>query len=132
MAKVKVLIVDDEIDYLGLIQERVAFWGYEVFLAQDGKTALAAVKEKKPDIVILDYFMPGMDGIAVLKKIRSFDAKIPVVMFTAHPEIKNIKGAEALGASAFVPKISSYSTDIESPLRSILAMVSKKISKDKD
>ena len=131
MGKVKVLIVDDEVDYLGLMQERIEFWGYEVILALDGKGALTMVKEKKPDVVILDYFMPGMDGIAVLKQIRSSDEKIPVIMFTAHPEIKNIKGAQELGVSAFIPKLSAYSTDIESPLRSVLAMVCKKIMKDK-
>ena len=68
----KVLIVDDEADYLSLMQERIGFWGYEVFLAPDGKSALAMIKEKLPDIIILDYFMPGMDGVEVLRQIRKF------------------------------------------------------------
>ena len=131
MSKIKVLIVDDEVDYLSLMQERIEFWGYEVIQAQDGKTALVMIKEKFPDIVILDYLMPGMDGITVLKEIRKFDKKIPVIMFTAHADIKNIKGAQELGVSAFIPKLSSYSTDIEAPLRSVLTMLQDKIMKAK-
>ena len=131
MDKIKVLVVDDEIDYLSLMQERIEFWGYEVISAQDGKTALAAIKEKHPDIIILDYFMPGMDGMAVLKEIRKFDQKIAVIMFTAHADIKNIKGAQELGVSAFIPKLSTYSTDIQASLRSILDIEQKKIIKAK-
>jgi len=131
MSKVKVLIVDDELDYLSLMQERIGFWGYDVILAQDGETALAEIKEKHPDIVILDYFMPGMDGVEVLRRIRKFDQKISVIMFTAHADIKNIKGAQELGVSAFIPKLSTYSTDIQSSLRSVLDMAEKKIKENK-
>ncbi len=132
MSKVKVLIVDDEADYLSLMQERIGFWGYEVILAQDGKTALAIIKEKLPEIIILDYFMPDMDGVEVLRQIRKFDQKIPVIMFTAHAEIKNIKGAQELGVSAFIPKLSTYSTDIQASLKSVLDMLEKKIKKNEE
>lgn len=131
MGKTKVLIVDDELDYLSLMQERIGFWGYEVILAQDGKSALAIIKEKKPEIIILDYFMPDMDGVEVLRQIRKFDKKIPVIMFTAHADIKNIKGAQELGVSAFIPKLSTYSTDIQASLRSVLAMTQKKVKDSK-
>jgi len=131
MGKIKVLIVDDEADYLSLMQERLGFWGYEVLLAVNGKLALTLIKENQPDIVILDYFMPGMDGIEVLRQIRKFDQKIPVIMFTAHADIKNIKGAQELGVVAFIPKLSAYSTDIAASLRSVLAMEQKKIEASK-
>lgn len=127
MSKIKVLIVDDEPDFLSLMQERIGSWGYEVLLAPEGKSALVMIKEKFPDIVILDFFMPGMDGVEVLRRIREFDKKIPVIMFTAHAEIKNIKGAQELGVSAFIPKLSDYSTDIQASLRSVLDMAQKKI-----
>jgi CheY-like chemotaxis protein len=131
MSKIKVLIVDDEPDYLSLMQERIGFWGYEVLSAENGKSALAIIKEKLPDIVILDYFMPGMDGVEVLRQIRKFDKKIPVIMFTAHADIKNIKGAQELGVSAFIPKLSTYSSDIQASLRSVLDMAQKKIKNKK-
>lgn len=131
MNKTKVLIVDDEVDYLNLMQERVEFWGYEVIKATGGKEALALIKEKMPDIVILDYFMPEMDGLVVLKEIRKFDEKLTVIMFTAHADLKNIKGAYDLGVSAFIPKLSTYSSDIQSSLRSALDMAQKKIRGEK-
>jgi CheY-like chemotaxis protein len=109
------------------MQERNESWGYEVITASEGKSALTIIKESHPDIVILDFFMPGMDGVEALRQIRKFDKDIPVIMFTAHADIKNIKGAEDLGVSAFIPKISTYSTDIQAALRSALDLAQKKI-----
>jgi len=131
MSKIKVLIVDDEVDYLGLMQERVESWGYEVILATSGKEALTLIKENLPDIVVLDYLMPQMDGTLVLKEIRKFAKDLAVIMFTAHADVKNIKGAADLGVSAFIPKLSTYSSDIQATLRSALDMIVKKIEKKK-
>lgn len=128
MSKVKVLIVDDEVDYLALMRERVESWGYDVFLAESGKDALNMIKAQKPDVVILDYLMPVMDGTSVLKEIRKSDKNLPVIMFTAHADMKNIKGAQELGVSAFIPKLSTYSTDIQGTLRSALDMLRKRIN----
>jgi two-component system alkaline phosphatase synthesis response regulator PhoP len=127
MSKITVLIVDDEVDYLALMQERIASWGYEVLLAKDGKEGLAAIKAQKPDIVVLDFLMPDMDGTAVLKEIRKSDKHLPVIMFTAYPDNQNIKAAQKLGVSAFIPKLSSYSSDIQATLCSALDMLRKKI-----
>jgi len=131
MSKTKVLIVDDEVDYLSLMEERIKFWGYEVLTAQDGRSALALIKEKLPQIIILDYFMPEMDGVELLKQIRKFDKKIPVIMFTAHADLKNIKSAQELGVLAFIPKLSTYSTDIQASLRAMLVLAEKKNKEDK-
>ncbi len=131
MPKIRVLIVDDEVDYLSLMRERVESWGYEVLSAQSGKEALSLIKEKLPDIVILDYLMPEMDGAAVLRKIRKFDKNLAVIMFTAHADVKNIKSTQDLGVSAFIPKLSTYSSDIQITLRSALDMVEKKIKEVK-
>lgn len=130
MSKITVLIVDDEVDYLELIKERVGSWGYEVITATAGKEALAIIKKKHPDIVILDYLMPNMNGTEVLRQIRKFDKHLPVIMFTAYADMKNIKIAQELRASAFIPKLSAYSSDIQETLRSALDMAQKKI-KDK-
>lgn len=129
MNKIIVLIVDDEVDYLGLMKERIESWGYETISAQSGKEALDMIQKKKPDIVVLDYLMPGMDGTEVLKEIRRTDQELPVIMFTAHADIKNIKGAQDLGANAFIPKLSTYSSDIQGTLCAALDMLRKKIIK---
>lgn len=131
MSKTRVLIVDDEVDYLGLMKERVESWDYEVITATSGKEALAMIKENKPEIVVLDYLMPNMDGVEVLRQIRKSDKNLAVIMFTAHADMKNIKGAQELGVSAFIPKLSTYSSDIQATLRSALDMAQKKIKNKK-
>jgi len=127
MPKITVLIVDDEVEYLDLMKERVESWGYEVITATNGKEGLVNIKKNKPDIVVLDYLMPNIDGVEVLKQIRKFDKDLLVIMFTAHADMKNIKGAQDLGVSAFIPKLSTYSSDIQATLRSALDMAQKKI-----
>jgi two-component system, response regulator, stage 0 sporulation protein F len=131
MDKIKVLVVDDEVDYLTLMKEYIEYWGYQVITAQSGKEALAAIKAESPDITILDYLMPEMDGVTVLKEIRKFDQDLEVIMFTAHPDIKNIKGAKELGVTFFVPKLNDDALNIQGSLRAALDMAQKKISKNK-
>ncbi|MFA5093238.1 MAG: response regulator [Candidatus Omnitrophota bacterium] len=131
MSKTRILIVDDEADYLSVMKDRLESWGYEVVLAKNGKEALSSVKNKSSDIVILDYFMPDIDGTAVLKEIRKSNKNLPVIMLTAHPDVDNIKGAQDLGVSAFISKFSAYS-DVQHSLRSALDMAEKNINKTKD
>jgi DNA-binding NtrC family response regulator len=124
----KILIIDDEPDFLETMSAIIKGWGFDIIEARDGKEGVDAVRAKKPDIVILDYIMPVMDGIATLKKIRGIDNKVPVIMFTAHPEVKAIKGAEKLGVSAFIPKLCAFS-DVSSSLRSAVEMISRRLNK---
>ncbi len=128
MVKRKVLIVDDEENFAKLIGQRIKSWGYEVTASLSGKEALAALKSKKPDIMVLDYRMPEKDGIATLREVRRIDKAIPVVMFTAYPDEKSIAESEKLGISAYVPKLSIY-TDSQDSLKSALALAGKKIKK---
>ncbi|MFH1414376.1 MAG: response regulator [Candidatus Omnitrophota bacterium] len=131
MAKMKILLVDNEQDFLELTGSRIRSWGYEVITASSGDEALDVIKEKKADAVVLDYMMPGMDGLATLKEIRKIDDKIPVIMITAHPDMKSIKGAEGLGVSSYVPKISAY-TDSQEAIKTALVMIARKRDGGKD
>lgn len=126
MDRLKILLVDDEPDFLETMGSIIKGWGYDLIAAADGKEAIDAVMAKKADIVILDYMMPEMDGVTTLKKIREIDDKIPVIMFTAHPDTKTMKGTEKLGVSAFIPKLSTFS-DVQSSLKAVIEMVEKKI-----
>lgn len=92
MAKIKILLVDDEVDLLELMSKRIESWGYDLIVATNGKEALDMLKSEEPDIIVLDYMMPDMDGVATLKKIRAMHNKIPVIMFTAFPDEKSIEG----------------------------------------
>ncbi len=128
MDRLKILLVDDEADFLETMGAIIKGWGYDLITAVSGKKAIDAVMAQKADIVILDYMMPGMDGVITLKEIRKMDKEIPVIMFTAHPDIKIMKGAEKLGVSAFIPKLSAYS-DVQSGLKAALDMAGKKLRK---
>ncbi len=124
----KILLVDDNNDFLELISMRLRKWGYDFITAQDGKEAVTAVKEQKPDIVVLDYMMPDMDGVAALKEIRKIDKQLAVIMFTAYPNEEVMRDVDKLGVAAFIPKLSIY-TDTINSLKTALDMASKKLQK---
>ena len=81
----KVLIVDDEEDYLKMLGERITFAGYSVITATNGYDAITLAKSQRPDIIILDIMMPGMDGgqVAAELKVDSSTRNIPVILLTA-------------------------------------------------
>jgi CheY-like chemotaxis protein len=109
MSKLKVLLVDDEPDFRRIIGLHIESWGYDLVTASSGKEGIAAVKFDKPDIIILDYVMPDMNGLKALKQIRGMNKRIPVIMFTANPDIRSIRGSKKLGVSAYIPKLCLYS-----------------------
>jgi len=100
-AKRKILIVDDEPALVKVVSIKLRVSGYEVITALNGHEALSLIKSEKPDIVLLDVIMPGMDGFEVLQKLRVF-SKLPVIIVSARPEYS--KQAINLGANAFVSK----------------------------
>lgn len=104
MAKKKILVVDDEVDFSELMKLRLEANDYDVIVLNNGEEAVERVKKDKPDAVLLDIMMPGIDGITVLKEIRSLDAKLPVFMITAFSNEERIKQAGKLNASGFIVK----------------------------
>lgn len=102
----KVLVVDDEPDVLLLCRVNLEFEGYTVIDAQDGEQALEKVRLEKPDIILLDVMMPGMDGWEVLASLKEdpTTSEIPVVMLTAKVrELDQIHGLTQ-GAIDYVNK----------------------------
>lgn len=130
MAKLKILIVDDEAVFLEVMSIRIEGWGYRLIKAPNSKEAIASLKENSPDIILLDYKLPDNDGIFTLKEIRRINKEIPVIMFTAYPDAEIMKEAEKLCVSAFIPKLSAYS-DLGSSLKAAIYMVEKKLNKNK-
>ncbi len=128
MDKKRVLIIDDELEFLELMRIRVSSWGYEVADASCGAEGIDILCSQKIDIVVLDYIMPDMDGISVLKEIRNVNVKVPVIMFTGYPDIRTQKEAEKLGVSVFVPKLSDYQ-DVQNTLKSALSIIENNLNK---
>jgi Response regulator containing CheY-like receiver, AAA-type ATPase, and DNA-binding domains len=119
MAKRKILVVDDEVDFVELITLRLEASGYEVIAANNGKDALDRVKKDKPDGILLDIMMPEMDGLTVLKKIRSTDAMIPVFITTAFSNEERIKIAGAYNANGFIVKTQDLGAEIKNITQAI-------------
>ena len=104
--KPKILIIDDEIHIVELIKFNLETSGYEVDFAYDGLDGYLKVKENTPHLVLLDWMLPNISGIDVLKKIRSDKllSNIPVIMLTAkNMENDKIEGLE-LGADDYITK----------------------------
>ncbi len=66
----RILVVDDSVDSAETLGELLKIWGYDVRLAHDGEAALAAAREYRPEVILLDIGLPGMDGFAVAKQLR--------------------------------------------------------------
>jgi len=101
---VKLLIVDDDIPTCDFLNRYLGKRDYEVFTANDGESALSIVKEKQPNIVLLDIKMPGLSGITVLQKIKDIDKKSKVIMMTAVKDEEMVKLAMEYGASDYITK----------------------------
>src|SRR5688572_7143926 len=101
----RILIVDDEPDVLAVLTAFFAESGrYEILTAQQGADAVMIANFHRPDAVLLDIFMPGMDGVKVLRAIRAMDSTIPVVMVTANADEKVARDTLTMGAFDYVPK----------------------------
>ena len=106
MAKARILIVEDEpniVESLSFILRRA---GFEVDTVTDGAEALDRVRRQAFEVLVLDIMLPGMNGLDVLKAIRSDQtlSSLPVVVLTAKGQANDRRTAEAIGASAFITK----------------------------
>jgi CheY-like chemotaxis protein len=102
----RVLVVDDEPDVLLLCRVNLEFEGYEVMEAADGVEAMSRVRERRPDVILLDVMMPRMDGWQVLTELKADDqlADIPVVMLTAKVQDQDQIRGWSSGASEYITK----------------------------
>jgi two-component system, response regulator, stage 0 sporulation protein F len=100
----KILVVDDEKDICDFVKNFFQERGYDVHTAISGEDALEEVKKNKPDLILLDIKMKGMDGIAALKHIKDIDRKMKVVMVTALEDQDKMNEACKLGASEYITK----------------------------
>ena len=99
----KILIVDDEKPFVLGLTTSLKKEGYEVLAAYDGITALDTIKTQNFNMVLLDVMLPGMDGMALLKKIREF-SEVPVIMLTARDDYADMVLGLELGADDYVTK----------------------------
>ena len=101
-----VLVADDEEDILTLVTTVLQNAGHQVVPVRDGAEALAAVRDRKPDLAVIDISMPEVDGLEVLRRLRA-DAEtseLPVVLLSAQAQEADVVRGFETGASAYVKK----------------------------
>jgi DNA-binding response OmpR family regulator len=113
-----VLIVEDDQSEALLYREEFEDQGYDVRLACDADAALAAVREARPDVVVLDINMPGKDGLDLLGELMDIDRKLPVILNTAYSAYQD--NYMSWSAAAYVVK-SADVTELLQTVRNVLA-----------
>jgi DNA-binding NtrC family response regulator len=104
MKNIKVLFVDDEEEFVQLLAERARMRELGSEIALDGSEALAKLGEKLPDVMILDFNLPGIDGLTVLEQVKKKYPDVQVVMLTAHGTPETEKKVRDLGAFDYLEK----------------------------
>jgi DNA-binding response OmpR family regulator len=104
MEKIKILLVDDEKEFVETLSERIRMREHDSEVALDGEQALKKMDDDLPDVVVLDLKMPGMDGMEVLRRIRKAYPKVQVIMLTGHGSDKDEEEARKLGAFEYLQK----------------------------
>ena len=100
----RILIVEDEEKLAKFVQLELGYEGYEVTVANDGLSGLMAARDSEPDLVLLDWMMPGLSGVEVCRRLRSTGAMMPVILLTAKDGIEDrVAGLDA-GADDYVVK----------------------------
>jgi len=100
---VRILVIDDDPTILDFIGMGLRYEGYQVEAAEDGRSGLELARRRRPDLLILDLMLPGLDGIELCRKLRT-ESDIPIIMLTARGEVDDrVLGLES-GADDYLPK----------------------------
>lgn len=98
------LIIDDEKNMRWLLERTFKSLGHQVITAADGREGLDAVRAGRPDLVLTDLKMPGLDGMAVLQQIKELQPELPVIVITAYGSVETAIAAMKLGAVDYITK----------------------------
>src|SRR5574337_1214798 len=97
----KILVIDDEPSIVKLVSAYLKPEGYEVYTATDGTSGLKAARAYKPDLIVLDVMLPGIDGLELLSRLRR-ESDVYVIMLTARTEETDNSVGPAVGADDYV------------------------------
>jgi two-component system, chemotaxis family, chemotaxis protein CheY len=100
----KVLVIDDEQGIRSLLDTLLSRKGYDVVLAENGQKGLECFRRERPDVLVLDLKMPEMDGLTVLRQVRSLDPRMPVIILTGAGTAETEQRVRALGVTEYVEK----------------------------
>jgi two-component system OmpR family response regulator len=115
----RVLVVDDEVNIAELVSMALRYEGFEVSVAHDGARAVTTAKSFSPDAVVLDMMLPDVDGLEVLRRMRSSDPEVPVVFLTARDALEDRIAGLTAGGDDYVTKPFSLE-ELVARLRSLM------------
>jgi two-component system response regulator MprA len=119
MSPVAVLLVDDDASIRRMLERTLAAEGYDVAAVADGGAAMAAVERSVPDAIVLDVAMPGLDGLAVTRRLRAKGLAVPILLLTARDALEErVAGLDA-GADDYLVK-PFEATELAARLRALL------------
>jgi CheY-like chemotaxis protein len=100
----RLLVVDDDQLFRAVLRDTLIEKGYSVLVASDGLEAINVLAKEPVDLILLDIFMPEIDGFGVLRHVKRLMSKVKVVIVTAYTELKIVMEAKKLGANYFIYK----------------------------
>ncbi len=101
---IHILLVEDEAKLARFVELELSYEGYQVTVANDGLSGLVAARESHPDLVILDWMLPGLSGLEICRRLRSTGDQVPIILLTAKDEVSDrVAGLDA-GADDYVVK----------------------------
>ena len=109
----KILLVDDEHEFITTLAERLELRGITPRVAFDGESALAAVAQEEPQVVVLDVLMPGIKGLEVLERVKRSNPRVQVLLLTGHGSTRDGIEGMRLGAFDYMMKPLNIDTLIE-------------------
>ncbi len=124
--KIKLLLVDDEINFLQPIAERLSLKDFDVITASNGKEAITSAENDLFDVAVVDFQMPGMDGTQVLKTLKERHRYLEIIMLTGHATIESAVECTKLGAFKYLEKPYSFEKLVEAIQEAYEARLRKK------
>lgn len=105
MVPKKILVVDDDRDTCWLLSQILGEEGYKVATSRDGIRAIRIAKKERPNLVLLDLEIPGINGVEILRRLRRFNKDVPVIVISADMDERLLEEALKLGIFAYIPKM---------------------------
>ncbi|MBU1195911.1 MAG: response regulator [Proteobacteria bacterium] len=101
---IKILLIDDELEFISTLSERLELRGYTSKIAQDGETGITMIENETFDVAIIDLMMPGLNGLDTLRHIKNTNNALPVILLTGHGSTKDGMEGMRIGAFDFLMK----------------------------
>lgn len=122
MAETRLLMVDDDPAVAEMYRFRLEMAGFQVHMAESGEEALATACQLQPDVVVLDYQLPGLNGEQVLSRLRGMDGlgDLPVLMLSNNDDPDTIQRLEDLGAAGHCLKVNTTPTALVAQVKRLL------------